>query len=223
MTNYSQYIEEVNKNDFAKKGSGGFYDIQDGSANKIRILTEPVAFYKNYNQTKRTYETCYEGCGYKGTPYFLVYIWDKLEKDEEVSVKLFQMKFGLFKQLADWQATDDWKFDSMPMPFDINITKKGQMKDTTYTYSPSIPNPIPENILTLLRQKVSKTPCENIVEKMKENQIEKHKKDGTFQANLEKKERLAGELSEFRKQNNLSMDQIQEDFQSINPDDIPFD
>ena len=95
------------------------FKIQEG-ANRIRLLTPPLAHQGSY----------------KGTPNFkwLVYALDRADGQ----VKLFFMPHTIFKNLRDFQKSEDYGFDEVPMPYDVTINaKKAGTKEVEYTVIPS--------------------------------------------------------------------------------------
>lgn len=108
--------------DVEQKGyvqGGDRFKIQEG-ANRVRLLTEPLAHRGSY----------------KGTPNFkwLVYVLDR--KDGQV--KLWFMPHIIFKTLRDYQRSEDFAFDEIPMPYDVTVNAKNAgTKDVEYTVMPS--------------------------------------------------------------------------------------
>lgn len=155
-TSFKDLVDQANKSEMKK--SGGFFQINDGNKNVMRILTTPAVFYKDFENG-----ICYEGCGFKGTPMALCYVLDRGDNQ----VKLAELKWGLMQKLAVWEESGDYEIDgSFPMKNDIRITKEGSGKQTKYEYNliPKV-SEVPADYLA--KELKDKKTCEQIVEKWK--------------------------------------------------------
>mgnify|MGYP003144243271 CR=1 FL=1 len=175
MTNLADKIkqdEETNKDIAAPRGGNDWFKFQEG-ANQFRVLTEPQVLYEKFKVG-----ICYTDCGYTGTPKYLTWILDRADG----KVKLMKMPYMIFKQLAEYQQDEDYKFDTFPIPFDIKVTAlKAGTKEVEYTCmaKPFKELTDEENVIitTHMIKKETLQPDE-IIEKMKQKQIEKHQVEG---------------------------------------------
>lgn len=90
-------------------GSGDYLKIQEGD-NKLRLMSE-----------------CLEHPGeYQGKPTFkwLCYILDR----KDGRIKPFFMAHTIYKQIEALQFDPEYRFDEVPMPYDINIKAKNAGK-----------------------------------------------------------------------------------------------
>jgi hypothetical protein len=156
MASFKDLVDQANKSE--NKKSGGFFQVNDGNKNLMRILTEPAMFYKDFENG-----ICYDGCGFKGTPMGLVYVLDRGDNQ----VKLAELKWGLLQKLAVWEESGDYEIDgTFPMKNDIRITKEGSGKQTKYDYNlvPKV-SEVPAEFLA--KELKDKKTCAEIVEKWK--------------------------------------------------------
>lgn len=94
---------------------GDFYKLKEG-ANPIRLLSECLPHPGEYKGTK--------------TFKWLCHILDRNDGE----VKVFFMAHTIYSQIEALQQTDDYAFDSVPMPYDITINAKGAgTKEVKYT------------------------------------------------------------------------------------------
>lgn len=156
MSSFKDLVDQANKSGDRK--SGGFFQVNDGNKNLMRILTTPVIFYKDFDNG-----IVYSGCGFKGTPMALVYVLDRSDNQ----VKLAELKWGLIQKLAVWEESGDYELDgSFPMKNDIRITKEGAGKQTKYEYN-LVPkaSEVPADFLA--NELKDRKSCDDIVEKWK--------------------------------------------------------
>jgi hypothetical protein len=100
----------------AKKAEGGsYFKIKEGN-NNIRIVTEFLL-----------YESSYQG---RPTKKFVGFIIDRADG----GVKPAFLAKTIIDQIADLQMTEDYGFDGVPMPYDVNIKATGAgTKEVQYT------------------------------------------------------------------------------------------
>lgn len=198
--NLQDKIDEANKSEHSSAG-GGWAKLKEGK-NQFRLLTEPVVMFEDFKKG-----VCYTGCGFTGSAKYLVYILDRADKQ----VKLWKMPYSLFKQLVAFQEDEDFAFENFPMNYDIKIDAKGAgTKEVEYTMMPSpTKSEVPTDFITGI---IAKSSPEEIIEKMKEKNIEKHKADGTYQAMTAKPHNV----------DDSSLDGIDYPEEEINLQDIPF-
>jgi len=185
---------------------GGFWRPEQGE-NKVRVLSEFEAYGNHWDNEAKKGGICIgkdEGCkfcesGNDSQARFLMWIIDRTDG----KVKIAQVGYSVIKQLGALQEHADWGFGTHP-DYDITITRKGQGLETEYFVQPT-PNREP---LTTEEQsqadKEIKPLCE-IVSKMKE------KAGGSPDVIV---------VDEPTKE--LEIPVINEDEETINPDDIPF-
>ena len=182
-------LEASQKSEFNSSGSSWF-KFKEGK-NSIRVLTEPEPFFENFGRG-----VCYTDCGFSGSAKTLAYILDNADG----KVKLMRIPYTISEMIASWQTDEDWAFDSFPMDFDINIDVKGAgTKEVVYS-----PTPRPKKSTVsdeVIDQVMKQSPCSKIIEKLKEKNIEKHKADGSWQKEQERKQALIDELAEARTPN----------------------
>lgn len=98
---------------------GDRFKLKEG-ANRVRVLSEPLAFNGTY-QGRRNFK-------------WLLYIIDRADGQ----VKLFFCPHSIFKQIGELQASEDYRFYDVPMPYDITVNAKGAgTKEVEYTVVPA--------------------------------------------------------------------------------------
>lgn len=98
---------------------GDRFKIKEG-ANRIRLLTAPLPHQGNYQGTKNFKWLCY--------------VLDR----SDAGIKTFFMAHTIFKALRDFQKSEDYGFDEIPMPYDVTINAKGAgTKEVEYTVVPA--------------------------------------------------------------------------------------
>ena len=121
---------------------GDYLKLKEG-ANRLRLLSVPLAHPGSY----------------KGTPNFkwLCYVLDR----EDGQVKVWFMAHTIYKAIEGLQETDDYAFDEIPMPYDITVNAKGAgTKEVDYSVVPARKNtPLTAAEITLLD---SKKPIEEV-------------------------------------------------------------
>ena len=103
--------------------SGDYLKLKQGP-NRFRLMTECLP---------------HEG-EYKGTKNFkwLCYVLDRVDG----KVKPFFMPHTIYKQIAEFQRSDEYAFDDVPMPYDLTITADSKVgtKEVKYTLTPARKN-----------------------------------------------------------------------------------
>lgn len=103
-------------------GKGDYLKLQEGD-NRIRLMSE-----------------CLEHPGeYQGKPTFkwLCYVLDR----RDGKIKPFFMAHTIYKAIEALQFNEDYKFDEVPMPYDVTINAKGAgTKEVVYTLMPARAN-----------------------------------------------------------------------------------
>jgi hypothetical protein len=154
---FKKIIEQANNSKF--KNSGNFYEIKDGKENKIKILTAPVIYWKDFDKG-----ICFEGCNFKGSPFGKSYVLDLIDN----TIKVMDIKYTLLKKLGLWEESEDYTDldGTFPMKLDIRITKTGSGKTgTSYEYD-LMPKPtiVSKEILEELEEKEN---LEIVIDKLK--------------------------------------------------------
>lgn len=170
---FKDKIEQSKKSEFVKKG--GWFKFVEGT-NKIRVLSEPEPFYEDFNLG-----ICYTGCGFQGSPKALAYIFDHAD----AQIKLMRMPYTIAEYIGTLESDEDYNFDAFPMPYGLTIEATGAgTKEVEYKVTPRpVRQAMPDAVIAELQKK---TPVAQLIEKMKEDNAEKHRKDGTM-ARLQQK------------------------------------
>lgn len=180
-------LNQAQKSEHNSSGSGWF-KFSEGK-NSIRVLTEPEPFFEDFKKG-----ICYTDCGFSGSAKTLAYILD----NNDGRVKLMRIPYTISEMIASWQTDEDWAFEAFPMPFDIIIdaenagTKEVVYKPTPRPKKSEVSNDIKEQVM---KQKT----CAEVIAKLKEKNIEKHKTDGTWQKEQDRKIQLKQDLASARK------------------------
>ena len=179
-------FDESLKDDEKKFGfssKGETFKIAEGD-NKFRVLTKGICLASHFQGKGQKSPICYgqdKGCQYHG--YFdpanpqagehqkanlkwAMYVIDR--KDNKI--KLAFMPHTVIKAVAEYQKSEDYSFDGLPMPYDITLKAKGAgTKEVEYTLMPS-----PKQS-ELTEQEASdleaKMPIDQLVEKLKNKQM----------------------------------------------------
>lgn len=201
-------IEQANKSEHSAGGSGWF-KMKEG-INQFRILTEPEVMFENFGKG-----ICYHQCGYEGSPKYLARILDRADN----KVKLYKIPFTIFETIAGYEQDDELKWTGFPMPYDIKVKAIGAgTKEVSYTVMPSLKQePLADDVLETLEKQ---SPVKEVIAKMQEKNIEKHKQDGTWQ---KEQDRLAQLKKDLEKGGTAKPeDTIEYPEEEIDPEDIPF-
>lgn len=132
-------------------GKGEYFKVQEG-ANKVRLLSSAIGFMGSF----------------QGKPNFKFVCWIIDRKDEN-KIKLYFMPQTVLDLIGGLQMSEDFAFDSVPMPYDITIMAKGAgTKEVQYSVVPS-PQRIP---LTSAEETAfnKKPSIDEVIEKLKEKQ-----------------------------------------------------
>lgn len=186
MSFSEKIVKDLENNKEMVSQGNDWFKFKEGD-NTIRILTEPVIFFEKFKTG-----ICYTNCGYQGTAKYLTWIYDR----QDGKVKLAKIPYSIAEVLATYEKDEDYAFDGFPMPYDIKINAKGAgTKEVVYTVLPKKAVAMADEVM----HEVSKeNTCEEIINKMKEKQIEKHKADGTWQKEQDRLANLKDELDSAR-------------------------
>lgn len=201
-------IEDVNKSEHSS-GNSGWFKMKEGK-NQFRLLTEPEPIFENFKMG-----ICYHQCGFEGTPKFLARILDRADN----KVKLYKIPYSIFKTIAKFEDDEDLQFSGFPMPYDVKVdAKNAGTKEVEYVVMASPKQvPVDENTLSFLNKQ---SPVKEVIGKMQEKNIEKHKADGTWQKEQDRLKQLAEDLKKGGTA--TAEDTIEYPDEDINPEDIPF-
>jgi len=206
--------EEVAKKQGISSSGGDWFKIKEGM-NAFRVLTEPELMFEKYNVG-----ICYTDCGYEGSPKFLCYVLDRADN----KIKLAKLPYGIGTEIAGWEEDEELSFDGFPMSYDVRLqAENAGTKEVDYKTNASRKiEEVPSDILEELKKK--KTVAE-IIQSMKDKQIEKHKADGTWDKRQAELKEMKDSLSEARKkgaEEGPDEPVVPYPEEDINPEDIPF-
>jgi hypothetical protein len=132
--------------------SGGFFKPKEG-ANKLRLLSAPIGHQSMYNG--------------KPTFKYVCWIYDYAEE----KVRLYFMPPSIYKVIEGFQASEDYRFDEVPMPYDLRLNAKNAGTiDVEYQLLPAKDaSPVPPEAESQLALKGEIT---TVLEKLKEKERE---------------------------------------------------
>lgn len=133
-------------------GKGEYLKLQEGD-NKMRLVSECLP-----------HESVYQG---KKTFKFLCQVLDR----KDYKIKPFFMPVTVFKAIESLQLSEDYKFDEVPMPYDLNIRAVGAgTKEVKYTVMPARNNtPLSVEEIQLIAEAPT---VQELQAKVRENQKE---------------------------------------------------
>lgn len=254
MYNINDELEAAMKEFGGGSGSSStFYKVQEGNNNVVRVLTEGKT-YAVVRMGIGEYRTLYGR--EKGDPLRSRDDWDyeksgrlpypvsgEDEKETRASIrsiyyvidrndgkiKQAEFSYSVAKALGELQTNPDYKFDDMPMPYDVRITyNKKNPPASMYQVAvrPGGPAPTKEQLEDLAKKQEKYSP-EQVVEHKKRKQIEEDEKRGLRLSETEVKKAM----EEWRENANIEaakqssgdgLPDIVYPTDDINPEDIPF-
>lgn len=121
----------------AGSGSGKFIKLIEG-ANKLRILSKPIAYWKNMDASpKLMYLTKEEAAkDAKAKQRFMCWAIDRNDN----AIKRFDFTGSILGQLKDFLKNPEYAFEGTVWPFDVTVNRTGSGLDTTYTVTPARSN-----------------------------------------------------------------------------------
>jgi len=186
------FADKLNKekNSELNGSGGGYFKFKEG-ANKLRILSEPDVYFADFVKG-----ICYTDCGFQGSPKGLAYVLDYADNQ----IKLMRIPYGVTEYIASLEENEDYSFNGFPMPFDIVVTAEGAgTKEVKYSVTPRpVRSEVSQEVIQELNNKKT---CVDIIEIWKEEQIKKHKADGSWDKEQERKSALKKELDVVRNGN----------------------
>lgn len=240
MYNFNEQIENDSKKFGYTSGNIDYFNIEPGNDNVCRILTPSVAYASHFLGKGIKSPVCYgydKGCPIRekeedgtlstrharGSIKYVLYVLDR--KDNKVKAAFFP--YGVVWQVGAIQQNPDFQFSELPMPYDIRITYKPDEKDPKAKYRVEVkPNSAELTQQNLDDVETKDTSPEQIVEKMKQKQLDNDERNGR----RVEQTTLVAEQEAFMKKaqaENPSVNVPQEKVieypkDEINPEDIPF-
>jgi len=165
--NFEAEMKEAEKN--FGIGKGDTFKFAEGD-NRVRVMS-PAKPLATHRISQKEFHTCYgaeNGCKYHGDNEaprtdvkFVMWVIDR--KDGKVKLAFFP--YTIMKNLATLQNDADYKFDELPMPYDITINaNKAGTKEVTYTVLAKKETPLTaEEVAEWSTQK----PIEDMIERLK--------------------------------------------------------
>lgn len=125
-------LENLKKlEDSGKVGGSDYYKVQNGN-NIVRVLTEGIYKEDNYQGRKST--------------KFVMFVIDR----KDGKVKPYFAPYTVYKAIASLEEDPFYKFQGMPMPYDINVkAENAGTKEVNYNVqaSPNKSEITPEELL----------------------------------------------------------------------------
>ena len=166
--NFNEQLEQDSKE--YSFGKSRFFTMQEGD-NKVRILTPGVAIGQHFMGKGIKPIVCVgvdNHCSHHdekdspATPKWVLYLWNYKTK----GIQEAKLSYRIMQSLAKLQNNPDYKFDDLPMPYDItiNATKAGTT-EVQYAIVPSRQNSeLPEGCE---EQLAKKKPIQEVVDGMR--------------------------------------------------------
>jgi len=202
--------QELEKNkEHIASGGNDWFKFKEGK-NVIRILVEPAPMFEDFKMG-----ICYHDCGFQGSPKFLAHIWDRTDG----KIKLMKIPNIINEAIIGFESSERFSFKGFPMPYNLEVVAKNAgTKEVVYTVLPGGEDELPTNIADEVRNK--KSPAD-IIDKLKQKNLDKHTEDGTRDKILKEREALKVQLDSARKAGKVESD-IQYPTDEINPEDVQF-
>lgn len=184
----------------------GFYKFKE-SDNVFRVMTIFEPIFEDFKQG-----ICFTNCGFEGSMKQMCYIVDMRETDvdgrPEPTLKIFKMPNTIADIIINYQYDEDWKYDEVPMPYDIKVNAIGAgLKEVKYTVTP---RPTRTTIDPKFIEQLEKaTPITDLIKRMKEKNAAAHGKTLPGTESTEHLEQTAQAMPDYPEE-------------EINPEDIPF-
>ena len=131
MKNNTNIADFFTMNLSSKASSAEYFRIKVDGTYSIRVITTPEKYYKVYS--KETGDTKSFNWFEKASQKFLCHIIDRTDN----KIKLYDMPKTVAITLQEYSKSEDYAFNSFPMPYDINITvKNASSKEVSYVVTP---------------------------------------------------------------------------------------
>lgn len=211
---------------YGGSANSDFFKFEKTGIYRLRILTPFKALATHFFGKGVPSSVCYgelSGCPFHGTDKasvkYMTYVIDRIDG----KVKMAEIPWSVVSAIGDLEQDEDFGFKDFPMPYDIKVTADKENTDPKQIYktlgSPKVvPLTVEED--NALIAKTSKMTIESYVESRKQKQLEKHKADGTWQKEQERRIKLGEEIAAAKLI--PSADALEYPAEDINPDDIPF-
>ena len=124
-SNHMSMLENLKKLEAEGKVGGSDYFKPANGNNVIRVLTEGV---HNVNKF--------------GNPRFVMFVIDR----KDGKVKPYFAPYTVYKAIASFEEDPFYKFEGMPMPFDLNLKVENSQKALRMSDTASTPSPVRSEI-----------------------------------------------------------------------------
>ena len=165
--NFNEQLEQDAKQYNVQRSE--YFKFQEGD-NNIRVLSPSAVLARHQLGVKQS-AICYgkdEGCPYHGENEIEIRVkwWMWIHDLRDNKVKIAEMPYTIVKALGQFQQSEEYGFQDLPIPYIINITaEKAGTKEVKYTILPARQNSsIPADIE---RDYLNKKPIDDIVEAVK--------------------------------------------------------
>jgi hypothetical protein len=236
--NFNEELKKDEKNMGGSKSSL-YYKVEEGNNNVLRILS-PSKSYTMYFLGKGMRPAIAYGYD-KGDPRkvgdeegefkpsvrYACYVLDKTDNE----IKMAEFPYSVQKGIAALQENPDFAFEELPMPYDIRITyNKEESPANMYTVTATPKNdPLTEEELATLKDKMEDFSPEDYVEKKKEKQMESDQEAGVWISEEKRKQNEKDWLDRVNSKNEGGNEKAEEETPTIDypeddikPEDIPF-
>lgn len=241
MSNINEQLNRDTKQ-YGSSSRADYFKFNPGD-NRLRVLTSGEVLATHFFGKGQKASTCYgieEGCPYHGdnapkdtngkekrpSIKYTCYVVDVNDKDNKI--QLADLPYSVIKQIGDYQANQDYAFDSFPMPYDVTIKFDPDSKSPNDMYK-VIPSPkrttISADVEEKLNVAMSKVTPEQSVQRKKDWQQKEHRENGLLIPQKSKEEKRSEYIDEARKtiaKQAAESDDIEYPSERINPEDIPF-
>lgn len=162
--------KEIGFADEQSSGGDDWFKLKDGST-KVRVMHIGKLFTQWFDASSKKMNICVGKENGDNMPNdvkpSIRYMTWLLEGGQ---LKIAILPYKIYKAIEDLQASDDWGFKEMPMPYDITLNVEGAgTKEVKYNVipSPKMTEVSPEILADLAEQ----TEPSEIVQKMKDKRI----------------------------------------------------
>lgn len=166
--NFNNQLEQDSKE--YSYGKSQYFKFEEGD-NKVRILSPGIVVGQHYLGKNTKPAVCVgekEGCPHHGDnlpparPQWMLYLWNYKAEN----VQQARMPYTVMQSLAKLQNHPEYKFDDLPMPYDITIVAvNAGTKEVQYTVMPARQNSdLPEKCQ---EQYAKKKPIQEVVDGMR--------------------------------------------------------
>lgn len=208
------------KTDYGVGGSdNNFFRFDKTGEYRLRLLTPGYPMATHFFGKGVKGKVCYgadKGCPYHGekagkdeetgeerkaSVKFVSYVLDR----NDGQIKLAELPFSVIKVVTDLQEDTDYAFEDFPAPYDLKITFNKETNSPADKYktlpSPKM-EPLTEDQVVALAEKMSHMTPEQYIQKRKDKQRESDAADAVYEGVAQEKHDYPDE--------------------EINPEDIPF-